>query len=183
MALTIISPVTQAIDSATLYSDSGDTLMIHRLNSGEIWGSFIITDQIADSFADHELIVLQVDQHQPIKLDYQKQCGGGAREKQQYSYNFARDEDKASWQFSHIETNHTDFLKLAGWDKEQYQHMRSDRRPEVVDFPIDATLAVEALWSQFRSGEKVVFHYTTESGEVRDAVFMLQPIRATLDDL
>ena len=68
----------QASDSIVIPSDTGDTLMIHRLNDGELWGSFMITDQVADNFADYEMIVLQVDQHQPIKMDHHKLCGSPA---------------------------------------------------------------------------------------------------------
>jgi hypothetical protein len=179
----LLSAQAQSADGVTLDSASGDTLMLHRLNNGELWGSFIITDQVVDSFADHELIVMQIDQHQPIKLDYQKQCGGGAREEQQVSFSFETTPSEEGWQFSRLEKNQPDILKLAGWDKDQFLHMRSDRRPEVVDFPIDAELAIEGLLEQFRQGRQVVFRYTTEAGETRRALFVLEPERTAFEDL
>jgi hypothetical protein len=164
----------QASESILLPSDSGDTLMIHRLNNGEIWGSLIITDQVPDSFADHELIVLQVDQHKPIKLEQEKRCGTPIGEKQKVDYVFQTEPSTdQKWQFSEVEAAPTDILRLTGWDKDIYHHMKSDRRPEVVDFPIQGTIAIESLWQQFQQGKKVVFRYTTDADEPREAIFNL----------
>lgn len=164
----------QATESVTLKSNTGDTLMIHRLNDGEIWGSFMITDQVAASFADHELIVMQIDQHQPIKLDQTKRCGGGKGDvPQQVSYSFEKELSPYKWQFNQVEAVKTDILKLAGWDKDTYQHMRSDRRPEVVDFPIRSPLAIDSLSLQFIQGKIIVFRYVTDAAEIRQAEFNL----------
>lgn len=173
----------QANESLSISSETGDTLMIHRLNNGEIWGSLIITDQVADSFADHELIVLQVDQHQPIKLDQEKRCNTPAGEEQKIGYDFQTEQSEQQWQFSSVSNTKTDFLKLTGWDEDIYQHMKSDRRPEVVDFPIRAELALESLWQQFQQGESVVFRYTTEADEPRQAQFELKNKREQIKAL
>lgn len=151
LSLTLFCTVlsVQASESVTLPSETGDTLMIHRLNNGEIWGSLIITDRVADSFADYELIVLQVDQNKPIKLDQEKRCATPAGEEQKVTYTFESDESQ-QWQFSQVSTAQPNILKLTGWDNDIYQHMKSDRRPEVVDFPIKATIAIESLWQQFQ---------------------------------
>lgn len=167
----------QASESITLSSETGDTLMIHRLNDGEIWGSFMITDQVANSFADYELIVLQVDQHQPIKLDHQKLCGSPARAEQKVDYSFQAEPTTEQWLFSQVTTTQPDILKLTGWDKEEYQHMRSDRRPEVVDFPIQGPIAAPTLATQFQQGKNIVFRYTTDADEVRQANFNLQRVQ------
>lgn len=164
----------QASESVTIPSETGDTLMIHRLKNGELWGSFMITDQVADSFAENELIVMQIDQHQPIKFDHQKLCGSPAREEQKVSYSFQSEPNQDQWQFSRIATTQPDILKLTGWDKETYQHTKSDRRPEVVDFPILGSIAIESLWQQFKQGEQIVFRYTTDADESRQAVFELK---------
>lgn len=176
LALFCVALSAQASESITFPSESGDTLMIHRLNNGEIWGSLMITDQVADSFADYELIVLQVDQHQPIKLDQEKRCATPAGEEQKVAYTFESESEKSDqkWSFSQVSNAKPDILKLTGWDKEIYQHMKSDRRPEVVDFPIKATIALESLWLQFQQGESVVFRYTTDANEPREAQFELK---------
>ena len=171
--LSCILPV-QASESVTISSETGDTLMIHRLKNGELWGSFMITDQVADSFAENELIVMQIDQHQPIKLDHQKLCGSPARDAQKVSYTFESEAEEAQWQFSSVATSQPDILKLTGWDKETYQHMKSDRRPEVVDFPIQAPLAIESLFTQFQQGHEIIFRYMTSADEARQAVFNLK---------
>lgn len=171
------SAIVQANESLVLESDTGDTLMLHQLNNGEIWGSFILTDQVAASFAEHELIVMQLDQHQPIKLEQTKRCGGGKGvASQQVSYSFLTVASQEQWQFNQIEAAKPDILKLGGWDKEIYQHMRADRRPEVVDFPIRASLAIDSLWQQFTQGSVIVFRYVTDAAETRQAEFNLQPI-------
>jgi hypothetical protein len=164
----------QASESISLPSDTGDTLMIHRLNNGEIWGSLIITDRVPDSFAKYELIVLQVDQYKPIKLDHEKRCNTPAGKEQKVDYVFQTEQSTdQQWQFSQVESAQTSLLKVTGWDKEFYHHMKSDRRPEVVDFPIEAALALDDLWQQFQQGEKLVFRYTTDADEPREAVFDL----------
>jgi hypothetical protein len=178
ISLTILLGVTalsaQANDSISLSSDTGDTLMIHRLSNGEIWGSFIITDQVVDSFSASELIVLQVDQHKPIKLDHEKRCGTPAGEAQKVDYVFQTEQaTDQQWQFSQVESAQSNILKLTGWDKEFYHHMKSDRRPNVVDFPIQGPIALESLWQQFQKGKQVIFHYTTDADEPREARFNL----------
>jgi len=176
LALFCVTLSAQASESLTFPSETGDTLMIHRLNNGEIWGSLMITDQVSDSFADYELIVLQVDQHQPIKLDQEKRCATPAGEEQKVAYTFKSEseEEDQKWSFSQVSNVKPDILKLTGWDKEMYQHMKSDRRPEVVDFPIKATIAIESLWQQFQQGDSVVFRYTTDADESREARFVIQ---------
>ncbi len=172
-----------ANESLIIDSDSGDTLMIHQLKNGEIWGSLMITDQIADSFADHELIVLQVDQYQPVSLDQEKRCNTPAGKPQQVNYTFESEKSDANWLLSEVDVNtssKSNFLKLTGWDKETYQHMKSDRRPEVVDFPIKASLAIELLANQFQQGERVIFRYTTTNEQPRQAKFELAPVRDEL---
>lgn len=170
----ISSGLVQANEALIIESDTGDTLMFHRLNNGEIWGSFVITDQTAASFADNELIVLQIDKNQPIKLDKDKSCGGAKSETvQKVTYSFETQKPQAEWQFNQVEAAKPDILKLAGWDKDTYQHMPSDRRPEVVDFPIQASLAIDGLWQQFTQGNVIVFRYVTDDAETRQAEFKL----------
>jgi len=171
----INSGLAQATESLTLDSNTGDTLMFHQLKNGEIWGSFMITDQVAASFADHELIVMQIDHNQPIKLDQAKRCGGGKAElSQQVTYSFETKPSQEKWQFSQVEAVKPDILKLADWDKDTYQHMRSDRRPEVVDFPLRGSLAIDSLWQQLIQGNVIVFRYVTDAAETRQAEFNLQ---------
>ncbi len=166
--------IVQANESLVLASATGDTLMFHRLNNGEIWGSFMITDHVAASFAEHELIVMQIDHNQPIKLDQAKRCGGGKGDtSQQVTYSFKTQVSQDKWQFNQVEGAKPDILKLAGWDKETYQHMRADRRPEVVDFPIRGSLAIDSLWLQVARGDIIVFRYVTDAAETRQAEFDL----------
>ncbi|HHA18923.1 MAG TPA: hypothetical protein ENK70_04380 [Methylophaga sp.] len=173
----------QASESVILSSKTGDTLMIHRLNNGELWGSFMITDQVSDSFSGSELIVLQVDQHQPIKLDHQKLCGSPARAEQKVDYTFQAEVATEEWQFSRVATTKPDILKLTGWDKETYQHMKSDRRPEVVDFPIRTPIAIASLGQQVQKGNVIIFRYMTDANEARQAEFKLQADREAINQL
>jgi hypothetical protein len=158
-------------------NESGDSLLIHRLSDGEIWASFMLTDQIVDSFADHELIILQVDSYKPIKLEHQKTCGGAARSTQQVDYFVNATTNGAAWSLSPPNQNRADPLDFIGIDTDPFHHMRSDRRPEVVDFAIQGELAESTLWQQFKQGNSVIFHFTTSGGEPRKAEFDLQSIQ------
>lgn len=89
------------------------------------------------------------------------------------SYSFEKEPSSYKWQFNQVEAVKTDILKLAGWDKDTYQHMRSDRRPEVVDFPIRSPLAIDSLSLQFIQGKIMVFRYVTDAAEIRQAEFNL----------
>jgi len=164
-----------AADSITLSSESGDTLMIHQFKNGELWASFILTDEVSESFADHELIVLQIDNQQPVKLEGKRSCGGAAGEKQTVSYDFLSDNtsDAANWQFNHSEVAEQDIFALLGEDAETYQTLSSDRRPEVVDFPIRASVGLASLFTQMKQGKTISFRYTTEADEQREANFDL----------
>jgi hypothetical protein len=160
----------------TLYqivSPTGDTLLIHQLNNQEIWGSFIITDAIADSFNDDELIVMQIDHFQPIKLEHQKLCGGGKGDEQTVSFAYEQDTQTESWLFKSVMPPENSGLTLFGSDAEKFERMRADRRPEVVDFPIEGELAITGLMSQMVHATHITFRYTTEIGEVRSAEFDL----------
>lgn len=171
----IFSSTVFAADSITLKSETGDTLMIHQFKNGELWGSFMLTDKVSDSFADHELIVLQIDNHQPVKLEGKRSCGGAAGEKQKFSYDFLSEESKntTNWQYSQSSIATTDVLMLLGQDKQTYQTLLSDRRPEVVDFPIHASVGLASLLEQLKQGKKISFRYTTEADEQREANFDL----------
>jgi len=164
-----------ATDTVILNSETGDILMIHQFENGELWGSFMLTDKVADSFADHELIVLQIDKQQPVKLEGKRSCGGAAGEKQTVSYDFLADEDstEVNWQFSHSKIAKQDVFTLLGEDNETYQTLSSDRRPEVVDFPIRASVGLASIFMQFKLGKTVSFRYTTEADEQREANFDL----------
>ncbi|MFW5449958.1 MAG: hypothetical protein ACKE9I_00025 [Methylophagaceae bacterium] len=182
LAISVANVSAQTMESIVLSSETGDTLMIHRLNDGELWGSFMITDQLADNFADYEMIVLQVDQHQPIKMDHHKLCGSPARAEQKVNYTFDT-ETTEEWLFSQVVSTQPDILKLTGWDKEEYQHTKSDRRPTVVDFPIFGPIALPTLSAQFQQGNIVTFRYTTDADEVRQAQFEIQSEREAISRL
>lgn len=135
----------------------------------------MLTDKVSDSFADHELIVLQIDNQQPVKLEGKRSCGGAAGEKQKFSYDFLSEESKntTNWQYSQSSIATTDVLTLLGQDKQTYQTLLSDRRPEVVDFPIHASVGLASLLEQLKQGKKISFRYTTEADEQREANFDL----------
>lgn len=171
----LIPAVVLAADSITLNSETGDTLMIHQFKNGELWGSFMITDKVSDSFADHELIILQIDNHQPVKLEGKRSCGGAAGEKQTISYDFLADNNAevTSWQFSQSKVAKQDLFALINEDTVTYQTVSSDRRLEVVDFPIRASVGLNSLLTQFQQGQTISFRYTTQADEQRQASFDL----------
>jgi len=164
-----------AADSITLASETGDSLMIHQFKNGELWGSFMITDKVSDSFADHELIILQIDKNQPVKLEGKRSCGGAAGAKQTVSYDFLADSNTeiANWKFSHSKVAKQDLFALLNEDTVTYQTLSSDRRSEVVDFPIRASVGLATIFDQIKQGEIISFRYTTQAEEQRQASFDL----------
>lgn len=158
---------------------NGDLLTIQRLADGEVWGSLFLSDRMTASFASHELIVLQVDAHQPIKLEQGfRSCGAPAPKPQQVVYQFEQSESE--WALSGSEATRPDVLKLLGWDRDEYQTLHADRRPEVVDFPLDPG---ESLSQQLPSAGQISFRYVTDTGELRESVFQLAPHQHILEAL
>jgi hypothetical protein len=170
--LLFISVTCSANDSVTLSSETGDKLMFHQLNDGELWGSFIVTDRIVDSFAEHEMIVMQVDQLKPISLQGKRSCGGAAGKPQTVEYHYETADQ--NWLFnssSRQQTSSDIFAAIGLEDQKAYRHLTVDRRYELVDFPIQATVGLPELFQQFQSAKSVVFRYTTQAFEQRLAEF------------
>ncbi len=180
---TLILLLAQAVTAQTtaieIRHENGDVLTIQRLADGEVWGSLFLSDQMTASFAGHELIVLQIDGHQPVKLEQGfRSCGAPAPKPQQVVYQFEQSESE--WALSGTESPQTDVLKLLGWDRDQYQTLHADRRPEVVDFPIDPG---ESLSQQLPGAGQISFHYVTDRGEQRESIFQLAPHQHILEQL
>lgn len=172
----IVQAQTSAIE---IRHSNGDVLSIQRLANGEVWASMFLSDRMTASFASHELIVLQVDGHQPIKLEQGfRSCGAPAPKKQQVIYQFEQSDDQ--WALSGTRQPDRDVLKLLGWDQERYLRLHADRRPEVVDFPIDPG---GALSRQLKVAESIRFRYVTDQGVQRESVFQLAPHREILEQL
>jgi hypothetical protein len=161
-----------ANSSITLMSETGDTLMIHQLKNGELWGSFIVTDQIAESFAEHEQIIMQLDQQQPINLQGKRACGGAAGKPKTVDYQFvSSDQD---WLFNNSVKSNSDIFQTLGLvDQAAYRTLTVDRRYEWVDFPIQSAVGLPELLQQFQSSQKIVFRYTTQAFEQRLAEFKI----------
>ena len=174
------SPVWAQTTAIEIRHDNGDQLTIQRLANGELWGSFFLSDAMTESFASHELIVLQVDDNKPIKLEQgMRSCGAPAPKAQQVVYQF---EQTASdeWAFSGEAGRPRDVLKLLGWDADSYEQLSADRRPEVVDFPLDPG---ESLTLQLNDANFVSFRYVTSQGMQRETLFRLAPHHHILEQL
>lgn len=182
LILLLVSPVLQAQTTAIeLRHSNGDMLTLQRLANGEIWGSLFLSDRMTASFASHELIVLQVDNHKPIKLKQGfRSCGAPAPKAQQVVYQFEQSESDWAFSGSGGDKDKPDVLKLLGWDADQYTEMDADRRPEVVDFPLDPG---ETLTLQMSNAQQLSFRYVTSRGEQRETMFHLAPHQAVLEEL
>ncbi|WP_438970741.1 hypothetical protein [Methylophaga sp.] len=163
-----------------LKHSNGDVLSIQKLASGEVWASFFLSDRMVASFAGNELIVIQVDEHKPVKLEQGfRSCGAPAPEAQQVVYQFAQP-DPSTWSYSGQTQPKQDVLKVLGWDNDQFNTVSADRRPEVVDFPLDPSAL---LTSQLRNAGQLSFRYVTTRGEQRQTIFNLTPHQHILDPL
>ncbi len=183
MILTLFLLLGQSVTAQTtaieIRHENGDLLTIQRLADGEVWGSLFLSDRMTASFASHELIVLQLDGHQPIKLQQGfRSCGAPAPKPQQVVYQF--EQSASEWALSGNGQPQTDVLKLLGWDRDQYQTLHADRRPEVVDFPIDPG---ESLSQQLSTSGQISFRYVTDRGEQRESIFQLAPHQHILEQL
>lgn len=171
-------------DPVEMTSAQGDDLLMQRLANGEIWASFTLTDQTSAIFAPQELIVLQVDNNKPIKLKQAfRSCAAPALPPQQYSYQFDAAPKDSQWQFSGIKQHNPDPLKLMGWDSENYDSIKADRRNIVVDFPLSRSAAGYALMQQLQQGQQITFRYVTDQGQAGQAVFDLQQQRSQTQQL
>ena len=163
----------------TITANSGDSLMLHKLSSGQLWASFQITDRVVESFASNELIVLQIDQNRPIQLHQSKRSCGGAKGKPQsviYDFSPLMPADEATeWVFSAVQKPQKGILKIQSWDGAGYDYLPCDRRSEVVDFPLQSAAAANiSLYQQLAQGKQATFRYVTTANESRQAVFDLQ---------
>lgn len=180
IALLLLSSLSLAQTSAIeLKHPNGDVLFIQKLDNGDVWASFFLSDQMIASFASNELIVMQIDNHKPVKLQQGlRSCGAPAPKPQQVIYQF--EQSDSDWALSGTTADKPDVLKLLGWDAGQYDKLDADRRPEVVDFP----LALESsLLLQLAKADAVSFRYVTNHGEQREARFQLTPHRHMLKQL
>lgn len=160
-------------------SPQGDNLLLQRLGNGEIWASFTLTDRISADFAPQELIVLQVDDNKPVKLKQAfRSCAAPAAPAQQYSYQFDTQPHASQWKYSGIGSHQSDPLKLLGWDSDDYDSIKADRRNIVVDFPLSRSQAGARLMQQLQHGQSVTFRYVTDKGQARQAVFDLHDQRS-----
>lgn len=168
--LVLSLPVAAQQRSIELESRSGEQFSLYELDNGERWASFYLSDNTLAQFDLHELIVLQIDNHKPIKLEQGlRSCGAPAGKPQQISYQFIQEDQKAAWEFQGTAQSRTDVLKLLGWDQAEYDKIQADRRDVVVDFPIRE----DWFYRQLQSAEKLTFRYTTNDGEVHETQFIL----------
>jgi len=179
-ALLLAHPVMAQTTAMELKHANGDVLSIQRLQNGEVWGSLFLSDQMTASFASNELIVLQVDEHKPIKLEQgYRSCGAPAPKPQQVVYQFEQSEP-ANWSLTGGVQSKPDVLKLLGWDNDQFIKLEADRRLEVVDFPLDSGTFIT---QQLIRPTQITFRYVTTLGEQRQTVFHLAPHQHVLEQL
>lgn len=166
-------------DSVEWFSRQGDSLTVQRVSTGELWASFTLTDQMSAGFAPHELLVLQVDEHKPIKLQQAfRSCAAPAVQGPQFSYQYNTASQSNKWLFEGVSSHKPDPLKLLGWDQEEFDTIKADRRSIVVDFPLNRNAAGKALIQQLRQGRQITFRYVIDTGEAKTAVFDLQQQRS-----
>lgn len=153
-------------------AENGDRLEIRQLSSGETWATFIISDQHIDSFAVNELILLQIDQQQPISIVHGlRSCAAPARAPQQFAYEFATTQ-AAQWQFRQTVAPPElppGFVKNLAAEK--YPEISADRRAESVDFPLK-NHSMDHL-AAVQSARQLTLRYTTTAGQPMMAEFNL----------
>jgi hypothetical protein len=174
LLLSFVLPTVQAEPILNVHSESGDSFLVERIANGELWASFFMTDQVSVGFADFEPILLQLDQHKPVKIVQAfRSCAAPAAPEPTVSFVFEQTASNQAWQFEGVKTPKSDTLKLLGWDKQRYDTIKADRREVVVDIPLERDAVGRALQQQLSQAEQLTFRYVTAEGEVRKAVFEL----------
>jgi len=162
-----------------LTQPSGEKMSITALDNGEIWASFFLSDQTLEQFANNELIVLQIDEHKPHRLEHGlRSCATPASKPQQVAYHYEQDGSTNSWLFKGKKPFTASASNPLPWDQSPYISLVADRRPEVVDFPITRNTA---LYQQFKTGSAVRLRYFTTTGHNHEHVFALTPQQAYID--
>jgi hypothetical protein len=175
LLLSFVLPGVQAEPILNIQSESGDCFSVQRIANGELWASFFMTDQLSVGFADYEPILMQLDQHKPVKLVQAfRSCAAPAAPEPTVSFVFEQSANNQSWLFDGVKAPKSDALKLLGWDEQRYDTIKADRREVVVDIPLERDALGRALQQQLKQAKQLTFRYVTAEGEVRKAVFDLQ---------
>lgn len=141
-------------------ADNGDTLQLTQLESGEYWASLTLSDDHTYSFADNELILLQLDKEQPVSLVHGlRSCGSPARATQQIDYVFSQQD--TDWL---LDARRTPPPLPEGFviKDSDYPTVQADRRAHVVDFPLQSNDL--PLWPQWQSAEVITLRYSLDNG-------------------
>lgn len=141
-------------------ADNGDTLQLTQLASGEYWASLTLSDDHTYSFADNELILLQLDKQQPVSLVHGlRSCGSPARAPQQIDYLFSQQD--TDWL---LDTKRTPPPLPEGFviKDSDYPTVQADRRAHVVDFPLQTEDL--PLWPQWQSAAVITIRYSLNNG-------------------
>lgn len=139
---------------------NGDMLQVTQLESGEFWASLTLSDKHTASFADNELILLQIDQQQPVALVHGlRSCGSPARAARQVDYQFSQQDDNWLLQSRRVPPPLPDGFVITASD---YPTLQADRRAFVVDFPLQTDAA--PLWPNWQSANIITIRYSLDNG-------------------
>ncbi|MDO8827237.1 hypothetical protein [Methylophaga sp.] len=156
-------------EEALYFSETGERFSISQTKDGKYWATLIISDKHTASFANNELILLQLDDQAPISLEHGNlSCGSPAKAEQTVFYEFST---SANGVFAKSESQPLP----KGFDqvrqRDVFRSITADRRAETVDFELsDKTVTVQ----QLESANTLNFRFVTDDEIRRQATFKLQ---------
>ncbi|WP_430009554.1 hypothetical protein [Methylophaga lonarensis] len=183
MALLLFISMSAQAQSFSLQAEGGELLQVQQLKSGEYWLTVRLSDRNLDSFASHELILLQLDNDYPMSIvEGLRSCAGAARPPQQFFYDYQASGAGSDWQLNAVNNQPSigDMLINTARPVADFPTINADRRPEWFDFRIAGQANAEALWQQMQHAKQITLLYTTETAERRQVIFTL-PVPARLD--
>ncbi|MCC5795936.1 MAG: hypothetical protein JJU48_01250 [Methylophaga sp.] len=183
MVLLLFTAVPAQAQSFSSQAEGGELLQVQRLSSGEYWLTVRLSDRNLDSFANHELILLQVDNDYPLSIiEGLRSCAGAARPPQQVFYDYQAADAGSDWQLNAVNNQPSigDMLINTARPVADFPTITANRRPEWFDFRISGQPNAEALWQQMQDARQITLLYTTETAERRQVIFTL-PAPARFD--
>lgn len=149
-------------------SETGERFTISQTKDGKQWATLFISDKYTASFANNELILLQLDEQAPISLEHgHLSCGSPAKAEQTVFYEFST---SAGGVFASPEPQPLPKGFQQHRQRDVFRSITADRRAETVDFVFgDATITLQ----QLQSANALTFRFVTDDQIRRQATFQL----------
>lgn len=165
----------------TLQAPSGERLEWRTLPSAQRYLSVVLGDNASESFGMGEWVLLQLDDHPPIRLvEDLRSCAAAPRPPQSVFYSERFEPQPAQVAppsiGQQLSTQRSTMQDLA----QGLVRITVTRKPERIDWRITQDTAMQVLIEQLSTAQTLVLRYTDAVGSAHQAQFDLRPIHAEL---